>query len=139
MENILFFDCAGASILNLMDSQSEMSKELITPVEHVSLEEMICDIFNIMPEELFNKGRRQAQVDARRVCFFILNRIYDLGPTRTCKYVNKQTRDGSWDHATIIYSTHKHEILFHTDKNYREKASLVIEKSRSQFFNQSWE
>lgn len=82
-----------------------------------------CDVFDIEHNSFVGKGRKREVCEARHIVSYIL--VKKLG--MTLKKVGENYL-GKRDHTTVINSLKKYNNLHQTDEEFRNKASLILDK-----------
>lgn len=88
----------------------------------VPMEQIICDVFGINRNVLFQKTRLRPIVEARQFYFYLKVKERDYTG------YSEISRESGFNHSTVIYSVRSVETLLMTDKNFQRKAKAAINK-----------
>lgn len=85
----------------------------------LQLDAVVKTINAITCAEVNSDDRKRENVDARFIFYKIAKDIYKLSFTKIAKYLNKH-------HATILYGIKQFDLLFETDKRFRESFNSIV-------------
>lgn len=85
------------------------------------LTKAVCEIYNLPPENIYQKTRQREYVDARRHLFYyrrkeLLHRSKDI------------EAESGFDHATIRHACKTAKALLATDRQFKKQYNLFLEK-----------
>jgi chromosomal replication initiator protein len=83
------------------------------------LDAAICDYFQIPIEKLKQRTRKREIVDARRLYIYALSKGFNLKPPEIAEHTG-------FDRCTVFYHNKKASNYIETEKDYREKAEMII-------------
>jgi len=80
---------------------------------------LVCDVHSIARDKVFT-GRKEEYVDARHQIRVILYNYTNLSQKKIIELT------GGVNHTTILNSRRRHEDLYVTDKEYRDKFNKIV-------------
>ena len=109
-----------------VDRAKEALKDIISPntpnkitLQHIM--DVVCEHFNVKPEDIRSKKRNEEIVIPRQVFMYISTNFSDYPSTKIGEFIGK-------DHSTILHGSDKIDSYMENDENIRNKVDIIKKK-----------
>ncbi len=109
-----------------VDRAREALKDIISPntpskitLQHIM--DVVCEHFNVRPEDVKSKKRNEEIVIPRQVFMYISLNFADYPSTKVGEFIGK-------DHSTILHGSNKIESYMETDDTIKNKVDIIKKK-----------
>ncbi len=97
-----------------------LSEDSSVPVMVEKIVNRVCTLYNVTPDDVRGKGKKQEVADARKLCMYVIKTVCGL----TMKDIGKEF--GDRDHSTVVYAINSVRTKMKNDVFFRDTVEDII-------------